>query len=451
MADVGGEVIFTTPTRYTVDDYRRDIALPNPSLKARYVDLAVNAACLIHKNTPAAWLADQIGNDGKISPEHILLDDLCRPRNQVPPDPAPPFSGGQCDAVGYEVRVNYSQSYVSNGEQRTRSSQSTGSFWGAIESVSLSDPISPVVQGVTLSGSSKASIVCRGGYFGQLGAKHVEKLDVSQGGESPALSITSVQMTRLGSGTDNCGNPAPRYPPTLPSPGDLVTTSPFQITPTLTVPITVTVTPTIKFDPTVYSPVILVNVGGTNVNIDLGGFTLAPDFSNNTNNTFPQTNPITPPGSAVTVKNPSKHVADDIDILEIINRLDRIGRELEECCERDRPYPPPDATKVITTVLGTGSSGGYDLPDNTFQIALRITTIPLKGKQQDGYDAPDVLYAGWAWFGAANNLSERMPVDSQFKLYSPPRYISNSFYFTLYDGMSATITAYSIKPKPNPP
>lgn len=436
---------------YTIRQFQDDIASPNPSFKARFIERGVDLVCTIHKNTPAAWLADGLFNDGKVSVEHLLLDDLCRPRNQLPPSPTPQFNGGQCDGKLYFIDLSLKTQRGANQPDcdltETSALAERGYAYGPISGIRVN-------KGAILPGScqiyayEEIVVTCKGTSL--TGIQPLGEYKLTGGSAKNILSIEQINLRSAdGSPVDQCGSPAAKYPPALPTNDDLTRTAPFQITPTLNVPVTVTVNPTLRFNPTVIAPVIAFNVGGLNVNYSLGGFTFSPTYSPNTNNNFPNT--TNPTSNPIPVKNRSKHCADDIDVLEIINRLDRIGRELEECCERDRPYPPPDANKVLTTVLGSGNSGGYDLPPNTFQIALRISTQPLKGKQQDGYDAPDVLYSGWAWFGAANNLSERMPVDSQFKLYSPPRYISNAFYFTLYNGVSATITAYSIKPKPTPP
>ncbi len=436
---------------YTIREFQDDMAKPEPPLKARLIDLGVGLACTIHKNTPLAWLADSIANDGKIAPEHMLMDDLCRPRGQNPPPQTRQFSGGQCAGQGYRMLLSFKtlrgRQSPDCGLTYTSPLSDRGYIIGPVSNIHLRDPVSMLGS---CPGTFYRTVwaTCGGTELSPTGGYGEHQITGTSGND--LISIEEIAFGSInGNDINACGDPPPRYPPALPSPGDLTRTAPFQITPTLNAPVTVTIKPTLRVNPTVIAPILSFNAGGLNVNFSLGGFTFSPSYSPNTTNNFPNTTSPTP--TPTPVKNPSGHVADDIDILEIINRLDRIGRELEECCERDRPYPPPDANKVITTVLGSANSGLYDLPKDTFQIGLRISAQPLKVKQQDGYNSPDVLYAGWAWFGAANNMSERLPVDSEFKLYSPPRYISNTFGFTLYNGLTAIITAYSIKPKPTPP
>jgi hypothetical protein len=436
---------------YTIREFQDDMAKPEPPLKARLIDLGVGLACTIHQNTPLAWLADGIASDGKISAEHMLMDDLCRPRGQNPPPQSRQFDGAQCDGKLY--RVFFGLEYIRGlnapdcGLMGHDNVVERGYVYGTVGAFSLRG-FAVLAGDCGSSGYSEIWVNCRGTLATGLQPLGDYKLTGSSANNLKVITGLRLESTD-GSALGLCGNPSPKYPPALPSPADLTRTSPLQITPTLNAPVTVTINPTLRVSPTVIAPVLAFNAGGLNVNFGLGGFTFSPTYSPNTTNNFPNT--TTPTPTPTPVKSPSKHLADDIDVLEIIKRLDRIGKELEECCERDRPYPPPDANKVITTVLGSANSGLYDLPHDTFQVGLRITDQPLRVKQQDGYNSPDVLYAGWAWFGAANNMSERLPIDSEFKLYSPPRYISNTFGFTLYNGLTAIITAYSIKPKPTPP
>ena len=418
--------VIANPARYTYEELKTVLTETVPPLIPRVVEAARDFACGIYQNTPAGFLDRIETAAGFINPQHVLMDGICRPINKLPPAPQPQINGGQCECVMYAVSGDtyfegaYTDSFSTNHP-------------GPIRNVGISSDGTDI-------GFDYGATACPGGRF-----------KVIQGGapelRAKRFEIRNWAVTRVDGQPDNCGSIVPTYPPNYPSPSDLTRTSPFQITPTLSAPITVTVNPTISFDPTVLAPVLSVNLGGLNVNFDLGGVTISPDFSNSTNttNNFPTTTNPTP--TPTPVKNPSDSIDNATDFSAIVQLINELKKEVEDCCERDRPYPPPDANKVITTLLDTANSGLYDLPANTFQIAVRIVTQPQKVKTQAGILAPKVLYAGWAWFGAANNMSERMPMDSEFKLYSPPRYISNTFGFTLYQGLTATITAYSIKPK----
>lgn len=450
MSSPFDEPIFTAPSNYSINDYRKDIADPNPSLKARLVDSGVNAICLIHKNTPAAWLADQLTNDGKVAPEHILLDDLCRPRNQVPPDPVPPFSGGQCDAVSYDVTLRIK--HWIGGDSTTGAVSRTDTYstqvYGAVGGAGLVNPGQWTNGNVSGAGFGNVRMSCRGTTNGAV--QPAGSYDVLGTSDNSFISIEGISVVRSNGQPDTCGDPPAKYPPALPSPGDLVTNPVIAITPTLSIPVRVEVKPTFKFDPTVIAPIVYFNVGGVDVHLDLGGFTLSPTFNNNTNITSPQTNPATGKDKANPQKNTSGNCADKTDISGILVRLNQIEKEITDCCDRDNPFEPPDANRVIVTVLGNGRGSLYDLPHRTFQVTVALNAIPDNAKLQIGQASPNVYFAGWAWFGAANNMSERQPLDSQFKIFSPPAYISNTFGFTVYEGYSATITAYSTS-KPVPP
>jgi hypothetical protein len=437
--------ILTSPVNYSINDYRKDIAEPNPSLKARFVDTAVNAVCLIHKNTPAAWLADQITNDGKVAPEHILLDDLCRPRGQVPPDPVAPFDGGQCDAVVYRVTVRIKRwlYFDSNDQPISGVRESTTDVYGAVGQPSVSAPGTWMLGHVSAPGNGKISAVCRGDTTGAV--KPVGVYDIIGDSGNSFISVEGVSVVRADNQPDSCGNPAPRYPPTLPSPGDLITNPVIQITPTLSVPVRVEVKPTVHFNPTVFAPVAIVNVGGIQVKFDLGGFTLTPTYNNSssTTNNFPNT--TNPTSNPTPVSNPSQHVADSVDISEIIKRLEKIDKEVEECCDRYHPFSDLLTSDYDLRVLGEGGSGSYNLPSKSYRVVVQLLGDPILSDEYAGLNAPNVAQLGWGWFKSGGGVMTRHPIDSRIKAFEVPARTDGVFAFTMKRNYNARVTAYFSK------
>lgn len=443
---VGDLVIFQNPSNYSVDDYRKDIASPSPSLKARVVDTAVNAICLIHKNTPVAWLADQIVNDGKIAPEHIMLNDLCSPRNQLPPSPVPEFSGGQCEAA-YDVTTTVNSHVVDNGRRIDTTSTSVTVCVGKILriekrdlglAVSSGEPQGRLVQIIAICKSSNNTInyPAPPGYVAAL-----------LGGSQPyAYDGYSVSFARKDGLPDNCGDPPAKYPIVPIPPESLDRTVSFPITPTLNAPVNVTVNPTVKFSPFILSPVISVNVGGVNVDFSLGGFTLTPTYNSPTTNNYPTSDPRTSPPPAITIKPPSSTGGTPVDLTEVITRLKDIEAEVIRCCDRDAPHSPPEARKVLSREYLVSDSGFQSLPFRTFQVTVDLLSRPDQEKVQFAKNGPNVIYAGWFWFAAGNHFSERCPVDTDFKVYSPPDRITDSFAIQLYKGYTAKVVAYYINP-----
>ena len=439
-------VIFQNLTNYSVGDYRKDIESASPSLKARVVDIAVDAICIIHENTPAAWLSDQITNGGKIAPEHIMLDDLCRPRNQLPPPPIAPFEGGQCDEVRY--RVNFTvvlRGPAINGVfPSPRSQQFDVLVWGKIQSFSLSGFTDEVSGPFRYQGYKNVLCLCRGDGGLPNPAPYQVRIIGSSSSEIQSYSIDSI--TRVDGQPDNCGSPPAKYPVVPIPPESLDRSVNFPITPTINAPVRVVVNPVVKFAPTVLAPVISVNVGGINVNFSLGGFTLTPTYNSPTTNNYPTSDPRINPPPTITIKPPDSFGGDDIDLSEVIERLKDIEEEVIRCCDRDAPHSPPEAGKVLSRTYLMEDSIFQSLPPRTFQVTVDILTRPDQEKVQFARIGPDVIYAGWFWFGAGNHFSSREPVDAEFKVYSPPDRITDSFACKLYKGYTARVVAYYINP-----
>lgn len=439
---------FIAPADLTYDDMDGYTPDSNPGIDRQLATAGREFVCGLYETYPGGLLR-VLGSATKALTGHAsMLDRMCRPLDKLPPPPTQAFVGGQCPGFAHYVRVNTTRFYV-GGDGILRESPEQLGF----------DVVTPITD-VRLSGTKfinvngsrlkvAKGIVVDASALNAQGKPYPysyvrEKYDDPT--DSGTGAITDISVDPNPADGMNCELQPPSYPDN-PIPLVSITNNanitlapnvnvsvPIVIVPTLIAPVFATVRPEINL-----------NIGGVNVNFAPDGvrFTSPSDHAIAPDSSY---DPREFPPDTVNIDDSTQNSA-NCDLQPVLNELDQIKKELEECCERDRPYPPPDASKVIITPLGNGNSGLFDLPPDTFQVGLKITDHPLKVKQQDGFGAPDVLYAGWAWFGAANSMSERMPVDSEFKLFCPPRYISNTFGFTLYNGLTATITAYSIKPK----
>lgn len=408
---------------------------------------AANAICGLYGKSPSSFLRVVPVGSGFIDNNKGFLDDLCEGVAPLPPPPEQKFSGGQCDGERY--RINFSVRLRAPAVNGVSPAPRTASYevyvWGAIADIRLGDYVDEVSPPFRYQGYKRLECICRGD--GGLPGAAGQNIAILGSSSAEIQSIVSLNVTKFNRSPDTCGNPSPVYPPISRNPTDYDKTVDFRISPTVSVPVNVSISPTVVVAAGVFSPEFNVNVGGINVTLSAGGFTFSPTVEIPVGVSFPIGDPRVNVSPTFSIDTASKKCADDIDVLEILKRIRELKLEVLECCERDNPFEPPDADRVVVTELGVHSSGLFDLPKRTFQIAVRLTKTLPNEKKQPGGNAPDVLYCGWCWFGAANNMSERMPIDSEFKLYSPKEWISNTFGFTLYTGYAARITAYSMTKK----
>lgn len=408
-------------------EFQEDRVSPNPSAVTRLLDAGADLFCSIYQVTPAAYLADTLIKNGIVRQEYLLIDDLCRPRGQVPPTPVAPITGGQCECVDYQVSGDaFVEGAFSSSFSVTRQ--------GKISDVGISS------DGTNI-GFSFGSPACPGGRFAYIQGN----ADEIRAGR---FEIRNWNVQRVDGLPDNCGNLPVRFPPALPSPSDLTRSVPFQITPTLNVPVTVTVKPTFQFSPTLNAPVLLFNAGGLNVKFDLGGFTISPSFGDSTVNNFPNT--TSPDPNPVPVKQPVSPGGIPTDLTPVLTRLDEVEEIIERCCDRLSPFAEPTTDEYDIATLGTGVSGTYNLPSKTFRVTVRVLTSPPHRKEIFGNGNPNVLFCGWAWFDRGGGLSERMPIDAEQKSYEPPARSQGTFVFSMYTGYTAEVKAYFAKSTATP-
>ena len=415
------------------------------------VDQAATAICGLYGKSPSSFLRVINPANGLIDNSRPVFDDLCTNVAPLPPGPAPPYSGGQCDAISYTVVVNYQQNYCLNGVPAVRSSHSQDVYWGPITSVVLVNPISPSCGGQSLSGSASAAISCRGGATVAVGLVQVVNLDTSQGGGSPAVSITSVVITRNDGQPDSCGNPPVSYPPPSSNPSDYTKIVPYPVPGGGTINIPVTIVPTFAPSPGIFRPEVNVTVGGMNVNFSVGGFTLSPTVSLPVNVNFPFGDPRTNAPTPTPIAPRPGPAAPPFDPTAIITRLHRIEQDIIDCCAAFHPYSPPPSANIIATSLGSGQGGTFVLPPLTFRVDVQITTRPTREKVQVGVLSPDVLFAGWARFSDGTTTGKRQAIDSVKTFFSPTERIANTFTYTLYTGYVATVIAFSVAAPPPAP
>lgn len=375
--------------------------------------------CDLIRNYPAWSLSDPLG----ITPLNRAIGErICGTTPPLPPPDQPALPGGKCVCQRY--RVDYTVD-PDNFPPFTASFECRG-------------PISVVGWRPGLVPNTYRFLVihqndsCNGTVENNLVG------NISQTSLNAGYKVTVDAITAIG-GVDNCGGQVPKYSPIQPPANELQRNVNINITPGVNIAIPVIIVrPNVDIN---INPTVNINLQpqfnfpdlGVNIGFDLGGININNNIQIGGGNNYfpvpdPRPNPPTlPPGKSV-----------DTDLTELYRRVNDLRERLvriEECaCDTD---------PVLTPVnLGSGNSGSFTLPAKTKFVVLTLTTIPGNRKEQGGLNAPDVLYAGWAWFrGVLNSLGERTPVDASAKYYQVnPQ--ANTFCFTLYAGFVGQAVAY---------
>lgn len=379
---------------------------------------AASLACGLWSSYPAFMAGTGI-NDPSTQMMSALYDRMCKPRNQEPPPPQKPFNGGQCNCVQY--RINYTN-YLGGSEWYTADTTQYGPLSG------------PSIEG---DGPNKSY----GLYVGAPGCGERHRYNFISGFENWAIApnaafCTINSITRVDGSPDDCGDPPPQYPPVVVPPGDLTTNAPVTINNTSVV-VPVTIIPTTIVAPVYIRPTLNVDVGGVNVNFDLGGLTISLPNPSGGDKTLPpgkdpRTNPPTsrPPLGGT-----------NIDLKPIERKLDALKDLLDQV--KECACGGESGVTLQGQTLGSGTSGWFDLPVDTVAVVVTVTKLAENVKTEKGLTAPDVYYAGWGWFTFQGGMTERLPLDAGIKCYPwTNEFNPEKFGYTCRIGYTASVIAY---------
>lgn len=382
---------------------------------------AANAVCGLYANAPSGLLPSLGDPLGVGAFTQGLLDDLCRPRNQVPPDPVLPFQGGQCP-VAYDV------SYVWQGGSNTGGSGTTRVI-GKVGKVTVA------LQ--TEAGQFKyyrADFPHANGTFNIVSGG----FGLDEGKQPITASITSV--VRADGQPDTCGNPAPVYPTREPVPSDY-TPLPVPIkTPSGIVNIPITIIPTLVKPELNFRPEFNVEVGDLNINFNLDGvdisfkptFNFPPSGKPGNDQPFPAIDPRPNPPTSTPTRSPSVKCP-DVDFTPILQRL----KKLEECaCEGE--------FTVQQQVYGKAKGNVIQLPERSFYVSLALELgSGLRYQASEGI-APDLHYAGWISFGYGTKFGERLRVDFASSGFFIPKGATHFAYSLVFNTSAVPTVLYRV-------
>jgi hypothetical protein len=428
----------------TYEQYNVEKVLAQPTPRASIVTAALQQFCPLY--TKFQPILDQVGQ-GALSPtaqERLLSNTICGIPNAPPPNQTVPFPGGQCPGVLYQA--NFGFTTINGGSAPYCTTVSVHPVQPIIK---LFGPIGAIVyRGSTLIpgdcaryGYIEAVISCAG--TEATGIQPVGLFQLLGGSAGTLLSVDSFSLSPLDANPVTlCGSQSPSYPdPQLHEP-DFTSTPIIHFSPTLSVAVPVTINKTVVNNSVTNRPELNISVGDTNVNFSMGGVTFSA-------NNFEANNSFTPPAIKIfpnpptkTVTPPSGGASTPTDLTPVLTAIAVVKTEVEDCCERYHPFNDIPAANSSQQSLGSGNSGTFTLPPNTYRVSVQITSPLGAISGQSGGIAPNVYYAGWAWFDTGNGMTERFEIDSAFKSFIPPEWGALKFSFTCKKNYTCSVTAY---------
>lgn len=427
----------------TFEDLDRVDPNGSPGLLKQAGNAAREFVCGLYETYPYGLLGG-LNETGKVlTGTRGMLDEMCRPLNKIPPPAQPNFTGGQCKNILYQVRVPTVTIGVYNFGFREDPQENVTEIYGPIGTVGMTGIRILEYQGQFLKTFSDLYVDAfeqiSPGVFGPI---RFTMQRYTQAANRGFASVGAVRVIRFDGQPDNCGNPKPSYPPSLPPVNKFTNTTNINIAPNVSVAVPVTIIPTVIAPITnVFRPEFNVRVGDIDVNLSPDGvrFSDPQPLPPGPNIIFDPRITLPP---AVTIPG-DDDPAISIDLSPVLDRLDEIEEEIEECCDRNHPFEALPIDRVVTAPLGSGNSGIVQLPPKAFRVVTTITSPIGKINTQSGDGSPSVYFAGWSWFEVDGGMSERTPIDAAVKSFEPPARSSGKFAWKLQKDYTCSVTVYS--------
>lgn len=414
---------------FTYGELNADLGTNTDNGLRNVANAAGNFVCDLYQNYAQATtgFGDPTGIGSALN---AVYSSLCSPRGKLPAQPpVSPFNGGQCANASYRVSTR-----ITKPDSTTYTN-----LWP-----SLVGPIKGVQIRQNPSGSWQYGVISTSP--NPLGGE-IMNSEVSSNNRSglDGYKVEIISISRNGGLPDNCGNPAPTYPP-IPIPtteqnkninvnvgAGAIVNVPIAYTP-VTVNAGVSVNPQIQVD-----------VGPFNVTFDAGGVSIAPNFNFNNDTTTPTGNN----GNQSFPTNPQNESNAPCDLSPILNRLSTISTKLNDMDlqldDIENCACPVGYTESVVS-LGSGNGSVVGLPSNAIQVRLNLTSIPANAKTQKGSgNAPQQLFCGYYAWGDGVGLSERIPINTAASAFEVPVWAS-SFCWNLYLGYSADVSCVTLVP-----
>lgn len=349
-----------------------------------------------------------------------FMQDLCKDKN-LPPAPAPPFTGGQCESAVYGIQ--YQTAVIQNG---TFSSWSATSNYTSVQIVGAVKEAQMYANNVAVpfehwswQGAGVPPT------FGDRTRPYKIVLVDSVGTKTANLSagasgVKFVKFYRIDGQPDDCGDLPTTYPPSNP-----------PLPPTKSISIDV------DADTTIDVPIeVVLNANGTfnfpftfkvgdlnntfYVKLDLGGFEFNYDVDL-PDSTEP---PVAPPPVAPPPKLPPGGGG---------------GGGGGGSSSPTNEIPPPPEKEPQDSIVNVLGGLAEDNVEGLIYLTITIDNVPANSKKEYGYPGDDVHYPGFVVFrSGGNNLLPRYPLH-YVKNRIKPLPGTDGYAIRLYEGFSATV------------
>jgi hypothetical protein len=188
--------------------------------------------------------------------------------------------------------------------------------------------------------------------------------------------------------------------------------------------------------PTVFAPRLQfrpefnVDVGGVNINFNLGGITFSLGGSRTAPIRLPGSDPRPLPPSPTSPRDPATNCSQP-DFSEVLKLLE----DIKDCaCEEDKV--------VRSTAFAPATGLQAALPSGAFLVRLSISPGSNVKLQVGEQSAPDVLYLGWISFGSDGSFGERSNISFPSSVFPVPDG-ATSFAYSLNYKSIGTATVFS--------
>lgn len=393
-------IIITTMSFYKIKEVAEIAVNRAVDETEEVLDAARKFYCNLHQNHPAWTVARTFSNSSLIL---RAIDRMCGDGTYVPPpQPVPPYTGGQCDTLYHAFGTFASLNLTSCRQQRfwrTRDPLNgnevesfepiihSDGFWriqmkdGTVRNLNTISQASYDSDALgTLSGASifyrDYNLAC-------------PNVNVPQYGDRVVVD----RVVRVDGQPDDCGNPPTEYPPeSPPTDNDLTNT---------------------------------VNV----TNIENNTYTYDVTVNRDTNNTINFPPSITVNSVVVNMDITGISVGDTTNI-----NLNSGGNFVGV-------FPPPpvetedeNAGKELVTEAGTF----VETVSNIYAVIVNFTAIPFNAKISSGANAPRIIYGGWVEFRIGANYLPREYIDFDNSTFLAPKG-ATGYAVTIKLGYTASI------------
>lgn len=391
---------------------------------------AANFACDLYQNYAAfsTGFPDPTGLGAYLNG---VYSSLCKPRSKVPQPPTTPFSGGQCP-IDYSATAHVKT-------VATEFDAFLPLIRGPVQGVVIGPfPSPPYTYMVGLKGQPIPTFPL--GLYPFTAAQNQNDL-------LPA-TVTNLVLTPR-SGPDNCGNPAPTYPPTTPPLTQIQNNTTVNIGAGASITVPIAIIPVINNANISLNPQFTVKVGPFNVTFDAGGVTIAPNFTIGNDTTTPPPTQ-TPPGTTNPPQPALPPSSGGCDLSPVITRLTTLDTKigvLDITTKATQVCACPGNYTLVPSSIGNGNNGVAALPAYTRDVQFDVGALAQNVRSQyGGGTAPDVEYVGWYSFSdAAGRGGDRNQLSYKLNTVSAPAW-AKVVSWTLQGEMVASVKAIAAVP-----